>query len=129
MAIVRRGHAARNTQFDHTVGYWSRRKNHVPATRDEAKALLQGAKTKRERAFYQEALNKFPDPAHGRPTQRLAMGPVSKTGVRDERLEGSIPSPSANRFYSHPRGGYGSKSRLLLALAAAAVLASASSYE
>ncbi len=84
--LVRRGHTLRNTQFDHSIGFWSRKKNHVPQTRDEAKALLAGARTKRERAFYQAELNKFPDPAHGRPTQRLAMGPVSKTGERDERL-------------------------------------------
>jgi hypothetical protein len=126
--IARRGHALRNTQFDAgSRGWYGRRsKNVVPKTRDEAKALLAGARTKRELAYYREQLGKFPDPAaktNGRPTQRLAMGPVSKTGVRDERLEGSIPSPSAIRRPVSVTG----RRTYLLALAVAAAL-SASTY-
>jgi len=130
--IARRGHALRDVEFDAgSNGWYGRRsKNVVPKTRDEAKGLLAGAKTNRERAYYREQLGKFPDPASktsGRPTQRLAMGTVSKTVVRDERLEGSIPSPSAiSRPRPLPSVTGQSRHRRLMLLAALAVLSSAS---
>lgn len=66
--IVRRAHQSRNIEandFKYAYGYYGQRKIKAPesiVSLDDAKALLAGAHTKRERKAYQRLVDKLRQP-------------------------------------------------------------------